>query len=180
MILATQQQNTGLDPRRQHSPQKLNAPGPPISFHYPQDSHRTPRMQTAITGSIRLLPRHPQPPQQSPLHGKMYNTDVRHERRARRLRCQLDAQVCCGVVFKVGGLQVQAQGLRAPMPRKFGRPTTPLTHRAVRPTIPQIQKSTTHATPTTPVRPTTPVVQLDEDTIRNAGFELDDDPFARM
>ena len=37
-----------------------------------------------------------------------------------------------------------------------------------------------HPTPTTPARPTTPVVQLDEDTIRNAGIELDDDPFARV
>ena len=37
-----------------------------------------------------------------------------------------------------------------------------------------------HGTPTTPARPTTPIVQLDEDTIRNAGIELDDDPFARV
>ena len=71
-IIANQQQNTGLDPRRQqHAPQKLNAPGLPISFHYPpQDPHSTPRTRTAITGSIRLLPRHPQPPPQIPLHGK--------------------------------------------------------------------------------------------------------------
>ena len=72
LIVANQQQNTSLDPRRQqHAPQKLNAPGLPISFHYPpQDPHSTPRTRTAITGSIRLLPRHPQPPPQSPLHGK--------------------------------------------------------------------------------------------------------------
>ena len=37
-----------------------------------------------------------------------------------------------------------------------------------------------HARPTTAARPTTPVVQLDEDTIRNALIESDDDPFARV
>ena len=37
LILANQSRNTGLDPRRQ--PQKHNAPGLPISFHYlPHDS----------------------------------------------------------------------------------------------------------------------------------------------
>jgi hypothetical protein len=37
-----------------------------------------------------------------------------------------------------------------------------------------------HARPTTPARPATPVVQPDEDTIRNAGIELDDDLFAKV
>ena len=31
-----------------------------------------------------------------------------------------------------------------------------------------------------PARPTMPVVQLDEDTIRNSGIELDDDQLARV
>ena len=49
--LTNQQQNTGLDPKQQ--PQKLNAPGPFISFHYPpQDSHGTLRNRTACTGFI--------------------------------------------------------------------------------------------------------------------------------
>ena len=37
-----------------------------------------------------------------------------------------------------------------------------------------------HARPTTAARPRLPAVQLNEDTIRNSGIELDDDQFARV
>jgi hypothetical protein len=49
---------------------------------------------------------------------------------------------------------------------------TSLTHKTVWPSTPQTQKSTMHARLTMPARLTTPVVQLDEGTIPDAG---DDD-----
>ena len=60
-VFTNQQQNTGLYPRQQQQhfpPQKPNASGPPISFHYPraQDPLGTPLTRTASTGSIRPFP----------------------------------------------------------------------------------------------------------------------------
>jgi hypothetical protein len=46
------------------------------------------------------------------------------------------------------GSQAQAQALRPMTPQISGRPTTALTHKTVRHTTPQTQKSTTPARPT--------------------------------
>ena len=194
-----QQQNTGFDPRQQQQhfpPQKPNAPGPPISFHYPpQDPHGTPRTRTASTGSIRPLPQQPpQTPPRSKKLSKPRNGPDRSSTATLHTNDGSNASVASSMQHKLVGrpplksggssqVQVQAQAqMRPTTPQKSGggRPTTPSTHKTVRPTTPQAQKSTR---PTTPAkRPTTPpvVVQVDEDTIRKAGIELDDDPFARV
>jgi hypothetical protein len=210
-VLTHQQQNIGVDPRQQpQAPQKLSAPGPPISFHYPpQDPHGTPRTRTISTGSIRpdiqlfekLGDRLPQKPPRGKKLSKTRNGPDRSSTTTLHTNDGSNGSLSSSMQHKFvgqrsplksGASQVQVQQAQAPLrpttpqkpgrpttPQKSGRPTTPSTHKTVRPTTPQTQKS---ARPTTPAnRPTTPpVVQLDEDTIRNAGIELDDDPFARV
>ncbi|EDR00504.1 uncharacterized protein LACBIDRAFT_334125 [Laccaria bicolor S238N-H82] len=189
-IITNQQQNVGVDLRQQQQhfpPQKPNAPGPPISFHYPpQDPHGTPRTRTASTGSIRPLPQ--QPPQTPPRTKKLSKTRNGPDRSSTATLHTNDgsnASVSSSSMqhkfvgrsaLKSAGGSSQVQRPTTPQKSSGGRPTTPSTHRTVRPTTPQTQKSTT------PARPVTPAVvqQVDEDTMRNAGIELDDDPFARV